>query len=238
MGDPIFWLGLSILLVAVSLAAVLVTALPALQELARAARSAEKLFDTLSRELPPTLESIRLTSREINNLKADMSEGVQGTSQVVQEVSGSIVGVKQQAKQVNTKTRSVMAGVKAAWSVFKGSDRRLRQQLSAHNAEEFEREEFEPEEFEREELELETRQEMALGEAELWEPDQYADPDLEPSIDEFSQSTEAILEAGDIAAHAVDSDRNGNSVHVMPKQTAVEVQPRDAERAESSRGRT
>ncbi|MBC6418884.1 MAG: hypothetical protein GDA44_08905, partial [Prochloron sp. SP5CPC1] len=50
--DPLFWLGLSILLVAVSLTAVLIAALPAFQELARAARSAEKLFDTLQREFP------------------------------------------------------------------------------------------------------------------------------------------------------------------------------------------
>lgn len=55
MIDPLFWLGLSILLVAVSLTAVLVAALPALQEIAKAARSIEKLADTLSRELPPTL---------------------------------------------------------------------------------------------------------------------------------------------------------------------------------------
>ncbi len=66
MIDPLFWLGLSILLVAVSLTAVLIAALPALQELARAARSAEKLFDTLQREFPPTLEAIRLTGLEIS----------------------------------------------------------------------------------------------------------------------------------------------------------------------------
>jgi len=60
MTEPIFWLGCSLLLVAVSLTAVFIAALPALQELARAARSAEKLFDTLHREFPPTLEAIRL----------------------------------------------------------------------------------------------------------------------------------------------------------------------------------
>ena len=69
MVEPLFWLGLSIVLVATSLTAVLVAAIPALQELARAARSAEKLFDTLSRELPPTLEAIRTTGLEITDLK-------------------------------------------------------------------------------------------------------------------------------------------------------------------------
>ncbi|NJO42689.1 MAG: DUF948 domain-containing protein [Cyanobacteria bacterium CRU_2_1] len=118
MIDPLFWLGLSILLVAVSLTAVLVAALPALRELARAARSAEKLFDTLSRELPPTLEAIRLTGMEISDLSDDMSESVQSASRVVQQIDQSISGVKKQAKQAQTTTRSVFAGVKAAWKTF------------------------------------------------------------------------------------------------------------------------
>ena len=64
MGDPVFWLSISLLLVCVSLAVAIAIAIPALQELSRAARSAEKLFDTLTRELPPTLEAIRLTGGE------------------------------------------------------------------------------------------------------------------------------------------------------------------------------
>ncbi|MCC3433159.1 MAG: DUF948 domain-containing protein, partial [Microcoleus sp. PH2017_04_SCI_O_A] len=76
MSDPIFWLGLSILLVAVSLTAVLVTLIPAVQALARAARSVEKLADTLAREFPPTLEAIRLTGLEISELTDDVSDGV------------------------------------------------------------------------------------------------------------------------------------------------------------------
>jgi FtsZ-binding cell division protein ZapB len=120
--DPLFWLGLSILLVAVSLTAVLVAALPAFRELARAARSAEKLFDTLSRELPPTLESIRLTGMEITDLKEDVSEGVQGAGRVVQQVDQSIDRVKKQAQQAQTTTRSLFAGVKAAWNTFSRRD--------------------------------------------------------------------------------------------------------------------
>ncbi len=122
MVDPLFWLGLSIVLVAVSLAAVLVAALPAFRELARAARSAEKLFDTLSRELPPTLESIRLTSLEITDLKADMSEGVQGAGHVVQQLDQSISGVKKQAQHAQKTTRSFMAGFKAAWRSFQSPE--------------------------------------------------------------------------------------------------------------------
>ena len=118
VSEPLFWLGLSITLVAVSLTALLVAAIPALQEVARAARSAEKLFDTLSRELPPTLEAIRLTGLEITDLTDDVSEGVKGASGVVQQVDQTITGAKKQAQNVQVSTRSVFAGVKAAWKTF------------------------------------------------------------------------------------------------------------------------
>lgn len=118
MIDPLFWLGLSILLVAVSLTAVLIAALPALQELARAARSIEKLADTLRRELPPTLEAIRLTGLEISDLTDDVSEGVKSAAQVVKQVDQSIGGAKNQAQKVQVNTRGVMAGVKAAWRTW------------------------------------------------------------------------------------------------------------------------
>jgi uncharacterized protein YoxC len=123
--EPLFWLGLSILLVAVCLAAVLVVALPALQELARAARSAEKLFDTLRRELPPTLEAIRLTGLEISDLTDDISEGVQSTGNVVKQVDQSIGGARRQVQEVNVTTRSVLTGFKAAWRTWtRPSDRK------------------------------------------------------------------------------------------------------------------
>jgi uncharacterized protein YoxC len=116
--DPLFWLGLSILLVAVSLAAVLVAIIPAVQELARAARSIEKLADTLNRELPPTLEAIRLTGMEITELTDDVSQGVQSASSVVKQVDQSIGSAKQQAKKVQVTTKSVVAGFQAAWKTF------------------------------------------------------------------------------------------------------------------------
>lgn len=118
MIDPLFWLGLSILLVAVSLTAVLVAAIPALQELGRAARSVEKLADTLRRELPPTLEAIRLTGLEISDLTDDVSEGVKSAGQVAKQVDQSLSGAKNQAKKAQVNTRSVMAGVKAAWKTW------------------------------------------------------------------------------------------------------------------------
>jgi len=118
VADPIFWLGLSILLVAISLTALLTVAIPAFSELGRAARSAEKLFDTLNRELPPTLEAIRLTGLEVTDLTDDMTQGVQSATQVVKQVDQSITGVKQQVQKAQTTSRSIFAGVKAAWRTF------------------------------------------------------------------------------------------------------------------------
>ncbi len=118
MAEPIFWLGVSILLVAVCLAAVLVVAMPALQELARAARSIEKLADTLNRELPPTLEAIRLTGLEISDLTDDISGGVQNAGSVARQVDQGLSGARQQAREVKVTTRSVVAGFKAAWRTW------------------------------------------------------------------------------------------------------------------------
>ncbi len=118
MADPIFWLGLSILLVAISLTALLTVAIPAFHEMGRAARSAEKLFDTLNRELPPTLEALRLTGLEVTDLTDDVTQGVQSAAEVVKQVDQSIVGVRQQVQKAQTTSRSVFVGVKAAWQTF------------------------------------------------------------------------------------------------------------------------
>jgi len=122
--DPVFWLGLSILLVAASLSAVLIAALPAFQALARAARSLEKLADTLSREFPPTLESIRMTGLEISELTDDVSEGVQSAGQVVKQVDRSIDSAKKQAQKVQSTTGNIFTGFKVAWNTFRRPNRR------------------------------------------------------------------------------------------------------------------
>jgi hypothetical protein len=119
MTEPIFWLGCSLLLVAVSLTAVLIAALPALKELARAARSAEKLFDTLHREFPPTLEAIRLTGAEISELTENIDEGVKSASQVVQGVDRSLGSTKAGLSKLDRGTRRVFIGFKAAWNTWK-----------------------------------------------------------------------------------------------------------------------
>lgn len=79
-------------------------------ELARAARSAEKLFDTLGRELPPTLEAIRLTGLEISDLTDDISQGVESAGNVVKQVDQGIAAAKRQVQEAKVTTRSVFAG--------------------------------------------------------------------------------------------------------------------------------
>ncbi len=116
--DPLLLLGCSILLVAVSLTALVVAAFPAIQDVSRAARSAEKLFDRLDRELPQTLEAIRLAGMELGDLSGEMSQGVQSVTAVAQQVDLSLAVVKKQAGNVQTNTRSVWVGVKAAWNTW------------------------------------------------------------------------------------------------------------------------
>ncbi len=118
LADPLFWLALSFLLVVISLTAVLLVAIPAFRELGRAARSAEKFFDTLGRELPPTLEAIRLTGLEITELTDDVTEGVQSAGQVVQQVNQSLATAQTGAKRLNTGTKSFLAGARAAWQAW------------------------------------------------------------------------------------------------------------------------
>jgi len=115
MIDPIFWLGISLFLVAISLTAVLFVTIPTLQEIARAARSAEKLFDTLNQEFPPTLEAIRLTGLEINQLTDEVDRGIEGASGVVKQIDQALVNTKDQVEQAQVNTRSIAFGIKAAW---------------------------------------------------------------------------------------------------------------------------
>ncbi|MEN9871514.1 MAG: hypothetical protein RLZZ171_2506 [Cyanobacteriota bacterium] len=119
MIDPLFWLGLSLLLVSFSLFAVLLVTIPTLQEVGRAARSAEKLFDTLNREFPPTLEAIRLTGKEVGELTDELNQGINNATGVVQQVDRGLVVAKQQVQQVQQSSFGLVAGAKAAWKVWR-----------------------------------------------------------------------------------------------------------------------
>lgn len=117
--DPLLFLACSTLLVAVSLTALVVAAFPAIQDVSRAARSAEKLFDRLDRELSPTLEAVRLAGLELSDLSDEVSQGVQSASAVVQQVDLGLTEVKKQAGNARLNTRSVWVGVKAAWQTWR-----------------------------------------------------------------------------------------------------------------------
>jgi hypothetical protein len=120
--EPFFWLGFSILLVAISLTAVLVAAIPAVQELSRAARSAEKLFDTLNKEFPPTLEAIRLTNMQLTELSDEVKGGIKSASSTVKQIDSSIVTTKKQVEKVKVSSRGLIVGLKAAWKSLRTPD--------------------------------------------------------------------------------------------------------------------
>jgi uncharacterized protein YoxC len=125
MIDPLFWLGLSLLLVSFSLFAVLIVTIPTLQEVGRAARSAEKLFETLNREFPPTLEAIRLTGKEVGELTDDLNQGIGKATGIVQRVDRGLVTAQQQVQQVQQNSRGLVAGAKAAWKVWRNPTSRV-----------------------------------------------------------------------------------------------------------------
>jgi hypothetical protein len=119
MNNPVFWLGLSVGLVAAGLFAVIITLLPAVIQLGRAAKSVERFFDTLLQELPPTLEALRLTTLEVSEIADSVDEGVKGAGQVVKQVNQSIEGARTSARTVQINTQSAWAGVRAAWKTLR-----------------------------------------------------------------------------------------------------------------------
>ncbi len=121
VSDPLFWLSCSLGLMALSLIAVLIVAIPVLQEMARTARSAEKLFDTLDRELPPTLHAIRLTGLEITELTDDIDTGVKSASDIVKQVDNSLNVTQTQIKKVQTGTRRLLRGFRVGWKTWNRS---------------------------------------------------------------------------------------------------------------------
>ena len=122
MENPLFWLGLSLGLVAMSLTAVLIALIPLAQELAQTARSAEKLFDTLNQELPNTLEAIRMTNVELTELSEEMKGGVKSASGAVKNIDQSIVTAKKQAQNIQHKSRSIWTGLKAGIKTWQSYD--------------------------------------------------------------------------------------------------------------------
>jgi hypothetical protein len=113
MSEAIFLLGLSFLLVVVCLTILLLTAIPAFQELAKAANSIIRLADTLTRELPATLEAIRMTGLELSELSDELNQGAKSAGEAVKQVNDGIKGVRQGASNATIATKSAFAGLKA-----------------------------------------------------------------------------------------------------------------------------
>ena len=113
-----FWLGLSVGLLALSLMVLLVLAIPALISLARTARSAELLLEMLIRELPATLRALRQTGADLGDLAEDVTGAAQSARQIVSQVDRSLVTAQRQAHQVQRTSRSLWAGTRAAWTAL------------------------------------------------------------------------------------------------------------------------
>ncbi|ELS00303.1 hypothetical protein Xen7305DRAFT_00000030 [Xenococcus sp. PCC 7305] len=119
MFDPLFWLEISLCLFVISLIAVLIATLPTIQQLTNTARSAEKLLDTLNKELPATLEAVRLTGNELNQLTEEIDQGIGSATKIVKQVDRTITTTKEQVQQAQTGTRKVFVGFKAAWKTWR-----------------------------------------------------------------------------------------------------------------------
>lgn len=119
LADPLFWLALSVVLLATSLLALVLAAFPAFRALGRAAHSTERLMNTLDRELPPTLEALRITGQELTDLSDDLSDGVQRAGHIVQQVDQSLGVARHQAQTLHTGSKSLLVGLRAAWHTWR-----------------------------------------------------------------------------------------------------------------------
>ncbi len=120
--DPIFWLGLSLGCVALGLLLLCVAMLPAARDLQRAARSLERLADTLNRELPATLESFRKTGLELGDLTENVTSSVRNASETLGHVNDSVSTVRRQTQRAHGTARGAIAGIRAAWRVLRDHD--------------------------------------------------------------------------------------------------------------------
>jgi len=119
MNNPIICLGLSFALVAISLCGVLVALIPLAQQLSNTARSAEKLLDTINKEFPDTLESLKATNYEITELTGEVKQGVKSVSSVTKQIDNNLTQAKKQAKNVQLKSRSFWTGLKVGFNTWK-----------------------------------------------------------------------------------------------------------------------
>jgi uncharacterized protein YoxC len=134
MSEAIFLLGLSFLLVVVCLTILLLTAIPTFKELAKAANSIIRLTDTLTRELPATLEAIRMTGLELSELSDELNQGAKNAGEAVKQVNDGLKGVRQSATSASMAPKSAFAGIKAGLKSL-GRPRRKKRSPSDLNQE-------------------------------------------------------------------------------------------------------
>ncbi len=117
--DPQFWLGISAGLLGAALLALVLALLPLLAQLTRTARSAERLFDLVERELPPILDSLQQTTAEVSDISQEVGGGLKRVNQTVDAV-GTGLGVFQTGvSQANIRSQAWAAGAKAAWKTLR-----------------------------------------------------------------------------------------------------------------------
>lgn len=100
------------------LTALLFISIPTILELARAARSAEKLLESLNRELPATLNALKQTGTGLSDLADEVTDGVQSANHLVKQVDQGLDEVRQQAQRAQITTRSTWVGLQTAWQVL------------------------------------------------------------------------------------------------------------------------
>lgn len=116
--DPTLWLSISATLLATSLTVIVVVTIPVVITLSRTAQNAEKLLDTLNRELPATLSALRSTGEELSELTEDLGDSVESAKQVVQRVDQGMSRAGQQWQQVRVTSKGAIAGLRVAWATF------------------------------------------------------------------------------------------------------------------------
>ncbi|WP_236612443.1 DUF948 domain-containing protein [Picosynechococcus sp. NKBG15041c] len=101
-----------------SLTAVLAAAFPAFLELGRAARSAEKLLDTLNREIPRTLAALRRTGGDITELTDELEASFKSARGILQQTEKGLKQTQHQIQRVQRRSHITWTGIQAAWQTF------------------------------------------------------------------------------------------------------------------------
>jgi hypothetical protein len=121
MTEPIFWLGCSLLLVAVKFNGGFHRRFTCSARVSPGSPQCRKIIRYPPSGISPTLEAIRLTGAEISELTENIDEGVKSTRQVVQGVDRSLGSAKAGLSKLDRGGRRLLIGFKVAWNTWKRS---------------------------------------------------------------------------------------------------------------------